>query len=784
MKSRNEPSSVTKHAIWLAPAAMLGLCLPARSEITVQSYWSLGEAAVGADGSNANDGELNNFNNSAGTVVNTATPSGVNGSTAYATTNGVNFQGLWMFGGGSNDQTVPSDNWGVQFMVRPNSTIGTGDFRAVFGMAEGVSGGLVIEAANIGGTVYWDVNRQGVANYIIPRSPLTTVTAGWTALALVKSGGTTSFYVNGQLAGSNAGSVNTSGLLAFGFQQNVGTKHLAGDFDEASFFTFAPGAFDPATDLIKVVQPGLLAPPEVSGTSNGTPSTLTVQVGNGAAVPYTITGASYAGPNLSEFSSSTAVPVVVPAGGSIDFVVDVNPSAGGDRSATLTLVTNDPSNPSLEVDLSVEVSDPEIAIEPALDFGDSPALPGSVVDDIFVDNLGGASSLTVGTPVISGPGAAAFAVTSLPSPIAPGAFGTIGVTFNPPAVGFYDAVLELSTNDPFAPVVTVQLRGEVTGTLIQGVTVAEVSSELIAFGRAASYSVNGNGMRGLGSIGSTHGTGEDGVVWTTSGNIIAPNDLDPQVTYDLGAVYQVAKIREWGYNDPTVNGFLGTAARIFGPNLVEVFTSIDNVTFSSAGTVNFALAPGTAGYTGNEIPVILPAARYIRFDIKSNHDGALFDGTGANPGVADGRGLTGLSEVRFEGTPVAGTPFEIWLDSFALAGAERLPDADPERDGVPNLIEYVTGGNPNLADTGKLPEGEVIGDNLVVSFTRPDSVSGVAIRFEASADLSSWPDVFPVGSSPEVSILTNGSAPDTITLTLPRAGNPRRFTRLVAEPAP
>ena len=244
-----------RQAACLALFALPGLSLRAHSAITIQSYWSLGEGPVGADSSSANDGEVNNFNSTAGTVVNTASPSGINGSTAYATTNGVNFQGLWMFGVGSNNQTIPSDNWGVQFMVRTNSVIPAGEFRAVFGMAEGVSGGLVIEAANVGGTVYWDVNRQAVANYIIPRNALTTVTSDWTALALVKSGGTTSFYVNGQLAGSNASAINTSGLLAFGFQQNVGTRHLAGDFDEASFFTFAPGAFNPGTDLISVPEP-------------------------------------------------------------------------------------------------------------------------------------------------------------------------------------------------------------------------------------------------------------------------------------------------------------------------------------------------------------------------------------------------------------------------------------------------------------------------------------------------------------------------------------------------
>lgn len=234
--------------------ACLTLALDAQAAITIQSYWQFGENTSnrGEDSSTTNDGEANAFNNSAGTTWNTTTPSGVNGSTTYGSTSGANFQGIWMFGGGSNDQTIPSENWGVQFMVRSTAhgSIGTGDFRAVFGMAEGVSGGLVIEAANIGGTVYWDVNRQGVANYIIPRNATTTVTSDWTNLALVKNGGVIQFYVDGVLAGSSSGAVSTSGLFAFGLQQNVGTKGFQGDFDEASFFTFNPGEFDAATDLV------------------------------------------------------------------------------------------------------------------------------------------------------------------------------------------------------------------------------------------------------------------------------------------------------------------------------------------------------------------------------------------------------------------------------------------------------------------------------------------------------------------------------------------------------
>lgn len=240
-------NTMFKHTACLISLATIGLSLPAQSAVTIQSYWKLGEGStIGTDSAS---GTANPFNNTTGTTLLTASPSGVAGSTAYAHTNGVNYQGMWMFGAGSTAQTIPVDDWGVQFMVRSTATIGSG-WRGVFGMAEGVSGGLVIEAANVGGTVYFDVNKQAVSNYIIPRNALTTVVQNtWYNLALVKSGGTINFYVNGALAGSNSAAINTSGLFAFGFEQNIGTHQFVGDFDEASFFTFSPGAFS-TTDLL------------------------------------------------------------------------------------------------------------------------------------------------------------------------------------------------------------------------------------------------------------------------------------------------------------------------------------------------------------------------------------------------------------------------------------------------------------------------------------------------------------------------------------------------------
>ena len=258
----------------------LGLSPSARSAITIESYWPLGEAA--AIGTDTASGTSNPFNNTAGATILTATPSSAAGSTAYAHTTGTDFQGIWMYGVGATAQTVPADNWGVQFNVRV-TTLPTSGYRAVFGMAEGVSGGLVIEANNVGGTVYWDVNKQATANYIIPRNASVTVAANtWYNLALVKSGGTTYFYVNGALVGSNAGAINTSGLLGLGFEQNVGTHQLAGDFDEARFFTFAAGAF--ATSDLSMTKrtvtysgngnTGGTAPLDSGGYFPGTPVTV------------------------------------------------------------------------------------------------------------------------------------------------------------------------------------------------------------------------------------------------------------------------------------------------------------------------------------------------------------------------------------------------------------------------------------------------------------------------------------------------------------------------------
>lgn len=170
-------------------------------------------------------------------------------------------------------------------------------------------------------------------------------------------------------------------------------------------------------------------------------------------------------------------------------------------------------------------------------------------------------------------------------------------------------------------------------------TVHEVSSEnVLGLSRDADNTVNLSGLS-VSSNQTVHAQGEDGIVWTTVGNLGPGSDYAPFITYDLGIVKNIYRIREWGYN---AAGFSQ-----FGPDEVEIHTSQDGVDFSYVETVNFAQALGGDGYSGNEIYVNYENIRYIKLVIKTNHDGAVFDGSG-NENGADGRALTGLSEISFE----------------------------------------------------------------------------------------------------------------------------------------
>jgi hypothetical protein len=103
--------------------------------------------------------------------------------------------------------------------------------------------------------------------------------------------------------------------------------------------------------------------------------------------------------------------------------------------------------------------------------------------------------------------------------------------------------------------------------------------------------------------------------------------------------------------------------------------------------------------------------------------------------------------MRFATSFAIGTAYE-WLGNTFTAAERANPamgsfTADPDSDGLPNLVEYALGLDARAADRGAAPvPGKVVvsgGEFLALSFSRPVGGSaGVNYVIEASNDLQTW----------------------------------------------
>ncbi|MCX6876314.1 MAG: Ig-like domain-containing protein [Verrucomicrobia bacterium] len=153
------------------------------------------------------------------------------------------------------------------------------------------------------------------------------------------------------------------------------------------------------------------------------------------------------------------------------------------------------------------------------------------------------------------------------------------------------------------------------------------------------------------------------------------------------------------------------------------------------------------------------------------------------------REWVGLDEIKVvPGLPEPG--FVTWAGpgGMGLAGAAAAFDADPDRDGIPNGIEFVLGGDPNPAHPGSdscdlLPTAASDGDHLVFTFTRMHEAAYLDPVVEFSADLlGPWTTAVDPGNA--TIAVVNGTPADTVTVTIPQGSNTRLFARLkVVKPA-
>jgi hypothetical protein len=219
-----------------------------------------------------------------------------------------------------------------------------------------------------------------------------------------------------------------------------------------------------------------------------------------------------------------------------------------------------------------------------------------------------------------------------------------------------------------------------------------------------------------------------------------------------------------GNNPVTVingNPTQGIAFDTFDGGVQQVGAATTFGTFGAAGSVEFAL----------DLYRIVP--------------------TNGRPGEIDGDIVGTTRTGTYEGTFTVGTngkvsfvtqgsvvssPFDAWTLTFPALDtpAKRLPSADPDNDGLSNLLEFVLNGNPGVSDSPSVaPTLDASGSNFVFAFTRrADSVSGLTQIFQYGSNLTGWTDAT-IGA---VSSVTGNAAitvsGNNVSVTVPKTGAP------------
>ncbi len=258
-------------------------------------------------------------------------------------------------------------------------------------------------------------------------------------------------------------------------------------------------------------------------------------------------------------------------------------------------------------------------------------------------------------------------------------------------------------------------------------------------------------------------------------------------------------------NTVTVSGgasLVGSGSVLAAGNTVAGIIAPGN----SAGTINFSnntltlaptavanleiggTAPSTYDVIGANGPITLAAGSVVNVSFINgfipaagntwnllNDDGGVTSAATLNlPALSGGLSWnTALFASQGVLSIVGGDPLPSWASGFSLVGPDSLADADPDKDGIKNSLEYAFGLAPNVANPQPEYRGvgtATAGQQLALAYRRPvGGVSGVTYGVQVkTADLDAgdtgWSDAL-LGTDYTQTITGNGDGSETVKIT-------------------
>ncbi|MGD1977826.1 MAG: hypothetical protein PVJ98_00390 [Akkermansiaceae bacterium] len=122
------------------------------------------------------------------------------------------------------------------------------------------------------------------------------------------------------------------------------------------------------------------------------------------------------------------------------------------------------------------------------------------------------------------------------------------------------------------------------------------------------------------------------------------------------------------------------------------------------------------------------------------------------------------------------TPAQEWrLEHFGTASNSGLAadDADPDGDGIVNLLERAFDGDPGFADPEILPAIDDTASFFSITYRKSVAATDLTITVQESTDLETW-----IPSSGTPTLLTNDGAVQEYRFTRPPGANANLYLRV------